>query len=198
MVHCRNSINGGFIAILMSLLPPLSLLSPIYISLIHFLFYFLHFRFGCFLHPLYLPSSIIFSGNDVSILWLRKNRPDVNFLLLLLFQQIRTIATEIFFFPQWGALNYCKHSALAAFEIFSSCQLQREDDHWLFGTCFNSLDNTEISSAAGLVGYPSLPCMGLSFASVNSQANRKETSLNLFCSTFFLPEISGITYPNSL
>ena len=107
MVHCRNSINGGFIAILMSSLPPLSLLSPIYISLIHFLFYFHHFRFGFFLHPLYLPSSIIFSGNDVSILWLRKNRPDVNFLLLLLFQQIRTIATEMFFlfvFFQWGAL----------------------------------------------------------------------------------------------
>ena len=51
MVHCRNSINGGFIAILMSSLPPLSLLSPIYISLI--LFYFLHFRFGVFFYTLF-------------------------------------------------------------------------------------------------------------------------------------------------
>lgn len=45
--------------------------------LIYFLLYFPPFRF--FLHSLYLPSSIIFSGNDVSTFWLLESRPDVKF-----------------------------------------------------------------------------------------------------------------------
>lgn len=84
----------GFITILMSSLPPISLLS---LNLFLIIFYSIFSISGLEFFYTSLPLSSSYFPVMMFQFYNWKNRPDVNFLLLLLFQQIRTIATEIFF-----------------------------------------------------------------------------------------------------
>lgn len=190
LVYHRNSINGTFITILIS---PSLPSSPIHRA---------HWFISCpilsllgFLYSLYLPSSIIFSGNDVSVLWLLESRPDVkgifSLLLLLPFQQIHTVAIDVLFSN--GERQIAAHSLpWGPFKSFSAVSFEERMAIHPWGHNLTLWIKGHILYCVGS-GSPTAPYGVLSCLS--KQANRKETLLNLVCSTYFEPKRSGIKYP---
>lgn len=190
LVYHRNSINGTFITILIS---PSLPSSPIHRA--HWFISYPILSLLGFLYSLYLPSSIIFSGNDVSVLWLLESRPDVkgifSLLLLLPFQQIHTVAIDVLFSN--GERQIAAHSLpWGPFKSFPAVSFEERMAIHPWGHNLTLWIKGHILYCVGS-GSPTAPYGVLSCLS--KQANRKETLLNLVCSTYFEPKRSGIKYP---